>query len=126
MKIADGNKIKRGQIYLADLGNMWEAKGSEQSGMRPVLILQNDIGNKHAPTTIIAPLTSKVGRKPLPTHVRITAERLHKMPNPQDSIVMLEQVRVVAKVRLLGESLAEMTEAEMKRINTAIKVSLGV
>lgn len=88
------NSIKRGGLYYADLS---PAIGSEQSGIRPVVIIQNDIGNKYAPTTIIAPLTSQSGKKKLPTHVQINGAEYGLK---SDSIVLVEQSRAIDKIRL--------------------------
>ena len=85
-------EIKRSEIYYADLNPV---RGSEQGGIRPVLILQNDIGNKHSPTTIVAAITSRQTKAKLPTHVDVTMEGLTK-----DSIVLLEQIRTIDKNRL--------------------------
>lgn len=106
--------IKRGYIYYADLGN---GKGSEQSGMRPVLILQNDTGNKFSPTTIVAPLTTQAKTR-VPTHVGIT------MPDGQKSIVLLEQIRVIDKSRISGEPVGKMHS--MENIDRAARISLGL
>ena len=83
--------IYRGEIYYADLS---PAFGSEQGGIRPVVIVQNNTGNKHAPTTIIAPITSQIGKKPLPTHILFNGCGI-----PKDSVILLEQIRTIDKGR---------------------------
>ena len=106
----------RGQIYYANLGR---TRGSEQGGIRPVVIVQNDTGNKYSPTTIVCPITSQY--KPnLPTHVAIN--NLHK-----DSIVLCEQIRVIDKKQIFEERLlGELDEEKMEEVNRAIKISVGV
>ena len=110
-------EIRRTEIYYADLNPV---KGSEQGGLRPVLILQNDIGNKHSPTTIVAAITSRHSKAKMPTHVKIFAEGL-----PQESIVLLEQIRTIDKTRLT-EYVCRVNRKTMGKINRAIKVSLGI
>ena len=105
--------MKRGQIYYADLS---PSIGSEQGGVRPVIILQNDVGNKHSPTTIVAPLTTQEKNK-LPTHVAI------KMPSGIISLILLEQIRVIDKSRL-KEKMGRIED--MARVDKAIKISLGL
>lgn len=106
--------VKRGQIWYADLSPVI---GSEQGGLRPVLIIQNDIGNKHAPTTIVAPVTSKLGKSQLPTHIECKLWR--------DSIILLEQIRAIDKSRL-KQCMITLDENTMAQVNEAIKISLGV
>lgn len=106
--------IKRGQIYYADLSPVI---GAEQGGMRPVLIIQNDIGNKHSPTTIIAPITSRLGKHPIPTHIECKVLR--------DSIILCEQIRTIDKRRLRNH-IATLDKDTMTRVNEAIGISLGV
>lgn len=106
--------VKRGQIWYADLS---PAQGSEQGGMRPVLIIQNDIGNKHAPTTIVAPITSRLSKTEMPTHIECKLLR--------DSIVLLEQIRCIDKSRLRSH-IATLDENTMAQVNEAIKISLEV
>lgn len=110
--------IKRGEIYFADLG---VSEGSEQSGKRPVIILQNDIGNKHAPTTIIAPITSRTTKAKLPTQVWLSVTDGFRV----DSMVMCEQIRTIAKSRLV-KKIGQVQEDEMRLIDEAVKISLGV
>ena len=109
-------EIKRGGIYYAALDPV---VGSEQGGTRPVLILQNDTGNKFSPTVIVAAITAK-RKKMLPTHVQIDTPAL-----PQDSIVLLEQIRTIDKQRL-REYIACISSAQMKKVEQSIDVSLGM
>jgi len=109
--------IRRGQIYYADLSPVI---GSEQGGMRPVLIIQNDIGNSHAPTVIAAAITSRLSKASLPTHIEIRKCGLTK-----DSIVLLEQIRTLDKRRLKAY-MGELDENTMAQIDKAIMISLGV
>ena len=111
--------VYRGEVYYADLS---PAVGSEQGGIRPVVILQNDIGNKHAPTTIIAPLTSRLTKKPLPTHVLLPKGAVDVTC---ESVVLLEQVRVIDKQRLKNK-MGVVSEEYMTKINKALKISLGL
>ena len=110
-------QVKRGQIYYADLAPII---GSEQDGIRPVLILQNDIGNKHANTTIIAPITSARPNSYLPTHVSIRAKGLTK-----DSVAMLEQIRTIDKQRL-AYYVDSIGKSAMGKVDNAIITSLGI
>ena len=110
--------MKRGEIYYADLS---PAIGSEQGGVRPVVILQNDVGNKFAPTTIVAPITSRNTKKKIPTH-----HWLNKTANlPKDSQVLLEQVRVVNKTRLTTY-IGKVDEKDQKEIDKALAISVGL
>lgn len=113
------NTIKRGDIYYADLGY---GKGSEQGGIRPVLIIQNDQGNRYSPTVIIAAITSSNGKKNIPTHVRIDAERYGL---PKDSIILLEQIRTIDKSRLMSK-ICELDEKTMNFIDRSSKISIGL
>ena len=112
--------IKRGELYLADLGS--ESIGSEQRGIRPVLIIQNDIGNQFAPTVIIASITTKINKSKLPTHVFLSKKNTDIR---EDSIVMLEQVRTIDKSRL-REKIGELDKEHMEKIDEALKVSLHI
>lgn len=105
----------RGEIYYADLS---PTKGSEQGGLRPVLIIQNDVGNKYSPTTIIAPLTSQMGKKPLPTHVILDNWVGTK------SVILLEQVRVIDKSRLEKKPIYRLDD--MREVDKALMISLGL
>ena len=109
--------VYRGEVYYADLSPVI---GSEQGGMRPVLIVQNDIGNKHAPTTIIAPITSRFTKKSLPTHLPLSNCGLAK-----DSIALCEQLRTIDKKRL-REKMGEIGEEEKVALDKAITISLGL
>ena len=111
--------VKRGDIYYADLSPV---VGSEQGGMRPVLIIQNDTGNRYSPTVIAAAITSRMGKTKLPTHIDIHAERAGLS---RDSIVLLEQVRTLDK-RRLKEKMGHLDEVLMREIDNAIAVSLGL
>ena len=108
--------MKRGEIYYADLSPV---VGSEQGGTRPVLIIQNDTGNQHAPTTIVAPLTCRK-KKLLPTHVNIWQKGLR-----DDSVVMCEQIRTIDKSRL-QDYIGSVDEQTMQNINQALFVSIGL
>ena len=111
--------IKRGEIYYADLSPV---VGSEQGGIRPVLIVQNDIGNKYSPTAIAAAITSQKDKTKLPTHIQVTSEGCGLQ---KDSIVLLEQVRTIDK-RRLKEKMGRLDDRSMYRVNQAIGVSLGL
>lgn len=111
--------IKRGDIYYADLSPV---VGSEQGGMRPVLIVQNDIGNKYSPTVIAAAITSQQTKANLPTHYNINAGVCGLSKN---SVVLLEQVRTIDKQRL-KEKMGELDEKTMGGINHALQVSFGL
>ena len=111
-------QILRGQIYYADLSPV---KGSEQGGLRPVLIIQNDVGNKYSPTTIAAVITTRKTKAKLPTHIWLNAE----CGLPKDSMVELEQLRTLDKTRLLKFE-GTVSQEVMKEIDKAIKISLGV
>ena len=112
------NLIKRGEIYYADLSPV---VGSEQGGVRPVLIIQNDVGNKFSPTVIVAAITSQLSKAKIPTHVELSA-REYKLP--KDSVVLLEQIRTIDK-RRLKEKISSLDNQKMRAINLAILVSLG-
>ena len=110
--------IRRGDIFYADLRPV---VGSEQGGIRPVLIIQNDIGNKHSPTVICAAFTSKM-KATLPTHVEIRANNYDMM---RDSVILLEQVRTIDKVRL-KEKVCHLDRDVLERIDRALCVSLAL
>ena len=110
--------IKRGQLYYADLSPVI---GSEQGGIRPVLILQNDVGNKFSPTVIAAATTSRLTKAKLPTHIALEKD---KFCLPKDSIVLLEQIRTLDKSRLL-DYIGELPPDTMNQVNTALLISLG-
>ena len=111
--------VKRGDIYYADLSPV---VGSEQGGMRPVLIIQNDVGNKYSPTVIVAAITSRMGKTKLPPHIDVYAD---KAGVARDSVVLLEQLRTLDK-RRLKEKMGHLEEEVMREIDTAIAVSLGL
>jgi len=111
--------IKRGEIYCADLDPV---VGSEQGGIRPVLIIQNDIGNRFSPTVIVLAITSKMRKAHLPTHIEVPAGRTGLR---KPSIVLAEQVRTLEKQRL-RKKMGALSEAEMMLVDGAIVASLGV
>ena len=109
--------MRRGDVYYADLRPVI---GSEQGGIRPVLIIQNDVGNKHSPTVICAAITSKMNKAKLPTHIELNA-RLYDMD--KDSVVLLEQLRTIDKKRL-KDRVCHLDNEIMQKINRALKISL--
>ncbi len=115
----DKTIVTRGEIYYADMSPVI---GSEQGGMRPVAILQNDMGNKHAPTTIVAPLTSQAGKSKLPTHIFLTK---CETGLSSDSTLLLEQIRTIDK-RRLREKVGEVDKVRFAEINKGIAISLGL
>ena len=112
-------QIKRGDIFYADLSPV---VGSEQGGLRPVLIVQNDVGNRSSPTVIAAAITSKLGKARLPTHIDVYADRVGLQ---RDSVVLLEQMRTIDKQRL-KEKMGHLDDESMHAVDTAISVSLGL
>ena len=110
--------IKRGELYYADLSPV---VGSEQGGVRPVLVVQNDVGNRYSPTVIAAAVTSKINKARLPTHIELEASfyGLNK-----DSVVLLEQIRTLDK-RRLKERIGALPIGVMQRVDDALKISLG-
>ena len=115
----DNSVVNRGDIFYADLSPV---VGSEQGGVRPVLIVQNDTGNRHSPTVIAAAITSQTGKARLPTHLSPAALRCVL---PKDSVVLLEQIRPLDK-RRLREHMGRVDETMMKQVDTAIAVSFGL
>lgn len=111
--------VKRGDIFYADLSPV---VGSEQGGTRPVLIVQNDMGNRHSPTVIAAAITSKTGKTKLPTHINLPGADVGLA---KDSIVLLEQIRTIDK-RRLREHMGSVNEALMGKVDEAIAVSFGL
>jgi len=111
--------VKRGDIYYADLSPVI---GSEQGGVRPVLIVQNDVGNKFSPTVIAAAITSQKEKNNLPTHIEVDA---HDCGLAKDSIVLLEQVRTIDK-RRLREKMGALDNEDMGKVNQALSVSFGL
>ena len=111
--------VKRGDIYYADLSPV---VGSEQGGLRPVLIIQNDVGNRYSPTVIAAAITSRLSKTRLPTHIDVYADRVGLV---KDSVILLEQVRTLDK-RRLKEKMGHLDESIMAEVNRAIAVSVGL
>jgi len=111
--------IRRGDIYYADLRPV---VGSEQGGVRPVLIIQNDIGNKHSPTVICAAITSKMNKAKLPTHVELSAKQCDMV---KDSVILLEQLRTIDKQRL-REKICHIDGELQEKVDMALKVSLDL
>ena len=112
-------EIKRGEIYYADLSPV---VGSEQGGLRPVLIVQNDTGNKHSPTVIAAAITSQINKAKLPTHIELQAKTYGLS---KDSVVLLEQIRTIDK-RRLKEKMGKLDDGLMNKVDSAIAVSFGL
>ncbi|MGI6586548.1 MAG: type II toxin-antitoxin system PemK/MazF family toxin [Gracilibacteraceae bacterium] len=111
--------LRRGDIFYGDLSPVI---GSEQGGVRPVLIIQNDIGNKYSPTVIVAAITSQINKAKLPTHVELEA---FKYGITKDSVILLEQIRTIDK-RRLKEKIGHLSEELMKQVDTAIQISFGL
>ena len=111
--------IKRGDIFYADLRPVI---GSEQGGIRPVLIIQNDTGNRHSPTVIVAAITSRMSKAKLPTHIKIDKEKCNII---KDSVILLEQLRTIDKQRL-KDKVCHLDARVMNRVNSALKVSLSL
>lgn len=109
--------IKRGDVFYADLRPV---VGSEQGGIRPVLIIQNDVGNRHSPTVICAAITSKMNKAKLPTHVELNTRRCDMV---KDSVILLEQLRTIDKQRL-RERICHIDDELLERVNRALMVSL--
>ena len=118
-KVNTNLDIKRGYLYYADLSPV---VGSEQGGVRPVLIIQNDIGNKYSPTVIVAAITSQINKAKLPTHIEISANEygLNK-----DSVILLEQIRTIDKKRL-REKIGCLDKNMMFKVNNSLQISLGL
>lgn len=111
--------VKRGDIFFADLSPV---VGSEQGGVRPVLIVQNDVGNKYSPTIIAAAITSQINKAKLPTHIEISAEEYGLT---KDSVILLEQIRTIDKKRL-KDKIGKLDDDLMNAVNEAISVSFGL
>lgn len=111
--------IKRGDIYYADLSPVI---GSEQGGVRPVLVVQNDIGNKYSPTVIAAAITSQIYKAKLPTHIEINAQDYGLQ---KDSVILLEQIRTIDKKRL-KEKIGHLDDELMEKVNEALSISFGL
>ena len=112
-------QIRRGDIYFADLSPV---VGSEQGGTRPVLVLQNDIGNQYSPTTIVAAITSQISKAKLPTHIEVVAK---SSGLEKDSVILLEQIRTIDKSRL-KEKVTSLNDELMERVAQAVEISLGL
>ena len=110
--------VKRGELYYADLSPV---VGSEQGGVRPVLVVQNDVGNKYSPTVIAAAVTSKINKAKLPTHIELPSSSFGLQ---KDSVILLEQIRTLDK-RRLRERIGELSTATMTKVDKAILISLG-
>lgn len=111
--------IKRGDVFFADLSPV---VGSEQGGTRPVLIIQNDIGNRFSPTVIVAAITAQINKAKLPTHVEIDAE---KYGLERDSVILLEQIRTIDKSRLT-DKITQLDDTLMHEVDQGLEVSLGI
>ena len=110
--------VKRGDIFYADLSPV---VGSEQGGVRPVLVIQNNIGNKYSPTIIVAAITSQINKAKLPTHIEVNAKEYGL---PKDSVLLMEQIRTIDKKRL-REKIGRINKPMMKEIDESLKISLG-
>jgi len=111
--------VKRGDVYYADLSPVI---GSEQGGVRPVLVVQNDIGNRYSPTVIVSAITSQINKAKLPTHIEISSEDFSL---PKDSVVLLEQIRTIDKKRL-KEKIGRFDRNLMGEVDYCLKISLGL
>jgi mRNA interferase MazF len=111
--------VKRGDIFYADLSPVI---GSEQGGVRPVLIVQNDIGNKYSPTVIASAITSQINKAKLPTHIELEAKEYGL---PKDSVILLEQIRTIDR-RRLREKIGHLDDELMKKVNEALSISFGL
>ncbi|WLR42147.1 type II toxin-antitoxin system endoribonuclease NdoA [Bacillus carboniphilus] len=111
--------VKRGDVYFADLSPV---VGSEQGGVRPVLIIQNDIGNRFSPTVIVAAITAQIQKAKLPTHVEIDSK---KYGFERDSVILLEQIRTIDKQRLT-DKITHLDDEMMDKVNEALQISLGL
>ena len=111
--------IRRGDIYYADLRPV---VSSEQGGVRPVLIIQNDVGNRHSPTVICAAITSRMNKAKLPTHIELNAARYHMV---KDSVILLEQLRTIDKTRL-KDRICHLDSDIMKKVGRALQISLDL
>ena len=118
-KVSTNLDIKRGYLYYADLSPV---VGSEQGGVRPVLIIQNDIGNKYSPTVIVAAITSQINKAKLPTHIEISA---HEYGLNKDSVILLEQIRTIDKKRL-REKIGCLDKNMMLKVDNSLQISLGL
>jgi mRNA interferase MazF len=112
-------EVKRGYIFFADLSPV---VGSEQGGVRPVLIIQNDVGNRYSPTVIVAAITSQIDKAKLPTHIEVSAAEYSLDRN---SVILLEQIRTIDKQRL-QKKVTELDEKIMQRVDESLRISLGL
>jgi mRNA interferase MazF len=126
LKTQNGEEsIRRGDIYYADLSPV---VGSEQGGIRPVLIVQNDMGNRYSPTVIAAAITSRTGKTKLPTHIEVSANKETQGENcglAKNSVILLEQIRTIDKKRL-KERMGKLDEQTMQQVDSAIGISFGL
>ena len=111
--------VKRGDLFYADLSPV---VGSEQGGIRPVLVVQNDVGNKYSPTIIAAAVTSQINKAKMPTHIEISAETYGLV---KDSVILMEQIRTIDKKRL-KEKIGHADDELMERVNKALSVSFAL
>ncbi|WP_113802232.1 type II toxin-antitoxin system PemK/MazF family toxin [Garciella nitratireducens] len=111
--------IKRGDVFYADLSPV---VGSEQGGVRPVLVIQNDVGNKYSPTIIISAITSQINKAKLPTHIEISASEFGLS---KDSVILLEQIRTIDK-RRLKDKIGHLDDELMEKVNEGLQISLGL
>jgi len=111
--------VKRGDVFFADLSPV---VGSEQGGVRPVLVIQNDIGNRFSPTVIVAAITAQIQKAKLPTHVEIDAKTYGF---DRDSVILLEQIRTIDKQRLT-DKITHLDDEMMERVNESLQISLGL
>jgi len=112
-------EVQRGDVFIADLDPV---VGSEQGGLRPVLVIQNDVGNRHSPTVIVAAITSRLEKARLPTHVALPGEEFGMQ---RTSVILLEQIRTIDK-RRLGPRLAHLAGAVMRHVDSALRTSIGL
>ena len=112
-------EVNRGDIFYADLSPV---VGSEQGGVRPVLVVQNDVGNKYSPTVIIAAITSQLSKAKLPTHIELKKDKYNLV---KDSVVLLEQIRTLDKRRLVNK-VSSLDELVMQQVDVAMMISLGI
>ncbi|MDO5717022.1 MAG: type II toxin-antitoxin system PemK/MazF family toxin [Tissierellia bacterium] len=117
--IKDDRSIVRGDLFYADLSPVI---GSEQGGVRPVVIIQNDIGNKYSPTTIVAAITSVRNKSSLPTHVQVEGQTCGL---PKESVILMEQIRTIDKKRL-KEKIGRLDDSVIHKINKALKISISL
>jgi mRNA interferase MazF len=115
-------EVKRGEIYFANLGDSSCNIGSEQDGFRPVLIVQNDIGNHYSPTVIVACVTTKIYKANIPTHIKISQFDYGLC---DDNLILCEQIKTIDKVRLRSK-LTELNASDLRRVDNALKLSLGL